>query len=62
MEQTFLGIKMKIKIDYEIVSKNERNKSIRYFNKMKTFYGTSIDFRIFNVLIIIDYIIYKERM
>ena len=51
---------MKIKIDYELVSKNERNLSIRYFNKMKTYYGTSIDFRIFNVLIIIDHIIYNE--
>lgn len=61
MEQTFLGIKMKIKIDYEIVSKTERNKSIRYFNKMKTFYGTSIDFRIFNVLIIIDYIFIGKK-
>jgi len=60
MEQTFLGTKMKIKIDYELVSKNERNLSIRYFNKMKTYYGTSIDFRIFNVLIIIDHIIYNE--
>ena len=52
---------MKIKIDYELVSKNERNKSIRYFNKMKTFYGTSIDFRIFNVLIIIDYIFIGKK-
>jgi hypothetical protein len=56
MEQIFLGIKMKIRIDYELVSKNERNKSIRYFNKIKSFYGTSIDFRIFNVLIVIDFI------
>tara|TARA_R110001606_G_scaffold9449_4_gene40775 strand:- start:1657 stop:1842 length:186 start_codon:yes stop_codon:yes gene_type:complete len=56
MEQIFLGIKMKIRIDYELVSKNERNISIRYFNKIKTFYGTSIDFRIFNVLIVIDFI------
>ena len=61
MEHKFLGIKMKIKIDYEIVSKTERNKTIRYFNKMKTYYGTSIDFRIFNVLIIIDYIFIGKK-
>ena len=50
----------KIRVDYEYLNKNERNISIKYFNKFKTNYGTSVDCRFLNVLIIIDFI-YKGK-
>jgi len=50
----------KIRVDYEYLNKNERNISIKYFNKLKTNYGTSVDCRFLNVLIIIDFI-YKGK-
>ena len=57
-----LGIRtaMRLKLDCELITKEERNVSKRYFIILKTWYGKSIELRALNVILIID-LIYKRK-
>lgn len=56
-----LGIRtaMRLKLDCELITKEERNVSKRYCIILKTWYGKSIELRALNIIIIID-LIYKK--
>ena len=47
---------MKLKLDCELITKNERRVSKRYCVIQNTWYGKSIEIRCFNMILTIDLI------